>query len=772
MDNNINFFINLKSKINRIFNSKAANNLAVFFDEIKRFFLARHTIVIAITVLLFIAIDTLFIFHGWWDKNFFVPYNTDETTVLNFMADYFNKGLYNAQGLVAIGYFTFLHNLFFVFLSAVIYLSRHIGLGSAANQTTWDYALMAYSGRFLIVLFTVGLSFYAWKTFGRIFHSKLIAWFFLILLNFNSLYFLCAHYIKYDMIVALLGFVSIYYGWKYFSQRTNLNYFIFYFFAVLAVAAGQYGYVYLLNLVLVTFYVQRFSFFKRKFNIFLLVLAPVIWGALNWQIVIYWRDFLANQNYLNGLANKILPFATDINGLNSFYWYLLCLKDLLGFLIWPLLAIGIFLFVRSKKIEVYYKLLAISFLFYFIQLSLNSLRFDRLLIPFFPLVLFLSFYSLDYFFVKFKKRPARLLAMAVLALFMFIPLSKTVVLAKSLLLSDTRYLVYQWLQNLPDGENINFFHSSICGVFSVAQKFYYENTGKFSSNNVIYSNDADLEEKLNNSRGYLIISLFDLKLFSDNKSIYPKQYSLLKKMLDQNTLVSVFDNNGFIKNNTFGVESSAFSCFQNPPLEIIKITQNDIEADKPYIQLDPKANIIGKWDFEGSAEQDKVLGWDISAVDQSAPNAKLTLTPVEFQNGITKNGVTVSAEDKKIYFFLGYKGSEDGYGFAKKEYEGKLFWASAWIKASANNCVKLAMYKGNITTLSFGEYNFQPSQINKYELIQLRDSFDNPYTLNGEMLFEIQPHCAVTIVNPAAYIGQMTKEEIEKNKADPITGQF
>ena len=106
---------------------------------------------------------------------------------------------------------------------------------------------------------------------------------------------------------------------------------------------------------------------------------------------------------------------------------------------------------------------------------------------------------------------------------------------------------------------------------------------------------------------------------------------------------------------------------------------------------------------------------------------------------------------ERLQLSVSYKNASENFGFSNKSYANQPFIASAWVKTSAPQCVKIGFYRGNNSAFGWTDYNDYGDGV-KYELIAYKDYFDSPYTQNGNLYFEINSNCEVEIAKPMVVI--------------------
>lgn len=720
-----------------------------------------YLILIILVAIFFIKLP--FIFHGSWDKTFFVPYMTDETcystTIYSFVIS--GKFEFNSWYLNC-AYPPFILNLLLPYFWV---LFKVLSIFWGKLNPTAIYEIIYYNSRFFVlILATIGSYFWV-KLFKEEIKSKFFQIVLLLLVNLNALFFLYSTFIKADEIMWALGAISLYRGLLFWKERTSSNYKMFFATSVLPLLFGYTGYLYFLNFILVSLIVIRkeHSFNKSLFFFLSFICAPLIWAIANFEIFatsgIY--GLLAVMKEIkSGLAS--LPILIGANGESSFNFYMDFTKRNL---IFPIIILIAFILFIYKTKSTYLKIVACIFTIFFINLSLTAYRTDRAFLPIYTFFIFLLLNLLYFFYEKFNSRILKYLIVILTTFFAMWILGKTIILGATLTTKDTRQNLYEYVQkNIPRRSEISFIHFTIAGAFSVSQKLS-EGNKEFKETMIYIDKAEETVKQLSDLKGYFILSVVDYDILKDFKETkyYSEQYKALGELIERSDRIAYFDKNMYWF-KFFGSTKSTDSLYviHNPPLYLYRTKDAPIKeivyrlSDLPYrISQKRSKEIDIKLDnlvISTLDENDKEVTLDL-ANWKTAEWRKIKLGSGEevtalFISNSSKNPINIS------YQYLGpdKKGIDLVYGFAEKSYEGKELLFTTWAKANNPDCATLGFYKGNINVFGWGESNLLGTIDNKYELLSYDGKFDKPYSLNGNIRYRINPGCTVELSFPQFFL--------------------
>ena len=717
-------------------------------------------IIILLIAIFFIKLP--FIFHGKWDSNFFVPYMTDETCYSGPIYSFIASGKIDSNGLFGCHYPPFLLNLLLPYFWA---LFKVLPIFFGKLSPTAIYEVIYYNSRFFVlILATIGSYFWV-KLFKEEIKSKLFQIVLLLLVNLNVLFFLYSTFIKADEIMWALGIISLYCGLIFWRERSPSNYKKFFLMSILPLLVNYHGYIYFLNFILVSLIVIRKepSFNKKLFLFLSFICAPLIWAIANFEM--FAKNGISGFLMILEETKKALasvPILIGANGYSSFNFYMDFTERNLTF---PIIILAAFILFFFKTKSSYLKIVASIFAIFFVHLSLTAYRTDRAFLPVYTFFIFLLINLFHFFHEKFHKQIPRCLIAILTAFFAMWILGKTIILGVTLTTKDTRQNLYEYVQkNIPRRSEISFIHFTIAGAFSVSQKLS-ESNKEFKQTMIYIDETKKAVEQLSNLKGYFILSVVDYDILEDFKETkyYSEQYLALKKLIDRSDQIAHFDKYKYWY-KFFGPAKllDSFYGIHNPPLYLYRTKDAPIKeivyrlSDLPY-------KISQKQSEEISIKLDKLV---ISTLNGNGKEVQVDLAnwktveqrKIKLDNGDEADTLFISNSSKnpinlsQQYLGLDKNGVDLAYGFANKHYEGRELLFTTWVKANKPDCVTLGFYKGNINVFGWGESNLLGTIDNKYELLSYDGKFDNPYSMNGNIRYRINPGCTVELSLPQFFI--------------------
>jgi len=685
---------------------------------------------ITISLLILFLFKIPFLFHGTWDNKFFTPYMTDANVIMSPIFSYLTAGTLNlGESLKAYPPLTF-NLLFFPFYL----LSKTIPTLFSAGDPIKTYQIIYYTSRiFVAFITTLGIYFYI-KTFSELIKSKAYQWLLAFFVSLTPLIFIYSLYVKTDNLVWATGAITLFTGLKFHRQQTKKNFFVFLFFSILPMAINYYGVLYFLIFVLVNLTTLKSNFMPIYQRILLIIFAtPLVWFTLNFELLFNFSIILNKLPYYTiSLAqnNMRIPYLEGANGYSAFSYYLQYLNTYLAPPILILVATTLFLLKTKGS---YFKTISFGFLLFFAYMSIAGYRTDRLFLPIFIFFGTTLIYSLYFIYSKIDKKlkaPILLLSLA----FVVYHLWPTINFARFLPGKDTRQLAYDYIrQNIPVRSQIHVPYLTIASAFNIGQRLSLDEDSWFKV--FIYNLDHDQfdPQALNSLQGYFILSTDDYNVLKQNSNtdLYNDQYRLLNTLIGRSEVVTVIDKVGYSNNplKDSSLYPNSLYGIHNPALTIYK-TNDTLPPAVSFTQSkDPYQLNINT--------SQKNVNLDLSNLISDDQELSLTIRDQSLTID-SPNGVTVKGR---------YLNGKEAFGFADPQLSGRHFLFTTWVKANRQACITPGFYEGNINAIVWGRHNITESQ-GEYELIYLEDNFDDPYSLNGNIFYKIQPGCKVEIVQP------------------------
>ncbi len=514
-----------------------------------------------------------FIFHGNWENNFFVTYMTDEVVFLSPIISHVHSGSLSLNEFLIFGYPPFLFNVLYGLYSLLFGILKIMSIQLSEIRTL---EIIYYGGRLLVLTATVTGSYFFLKVFRELIPSRFYQGLLIILINFNGLFFLYSTYLKTDNLVWAMGAIAIYQGLVFWKNRNRVNYYKFGLFSLIPSLINYYGYIYILFFALISIVSstpknKEISIPIKSKLIFTLVILPILWLLANFElapkiieVVYYFIKFATSKNEL------FVPFFENINNYPSYIFYF----DYLKFFLTPILLIFIGLLLFMKKTNLYFKLLCLTMVLFFLQLSTASYRTDRLFIPIYIFAILLVVYLLSQIYNFLLKSKLRFVV-ALISLALAGPiLARTLLLAKTLQGEDTRLTLYKYIQQeVPEKASLTFLHNSIFGAYATSD-YLKRNNSKMFDIRVIDLTVGRENERLKEIGGYFIVSAFDLDILRKfgNTPYYGRSFQETTDLIARSKEVSFVDKINY-HSEPFGpidLFPNSLYGIQNPPLLIYK----------------------------------------------------------------------------------------------------------------------------------------------------------------------------------------------------------
>jgi len=397
---------------------------------------------------------------------------------------------------------------------------------------------------------------------------------------------------------------------------------------------------------------------------------------------------------------------------------------------------------------------------------LSSYRTDRVLLP---VYLFSIFLLINFLYLFYKRAHRQILKRSVIALAIILILlvvGKTSIFASTLIITkDTRQDLYEYIEkNLPRRSKVFSVHLTIAGGFSVLQKL--SKSAKEFKGTVIYVNDKDRAvEALSTLEGYFILSAIDYDILDNFKETkyYSNQWKALEKLIERSDKIAYFEKIGY-RLRLFGPlkSSGSFYGIYNPPLSLYRTKDAPTKevyyriSKIPYkirreknreININLNKLLFSILDDNGKIVNFKPSDWETASWGKIKLSDKSSVKSLLVSND-SKTPLYIS------YQYLGKdeKGKDLAFGFADDSYKGKELLFTTWVKASKPSCVLLGFYKGNISVFSWGEDNLLGEPDKNYELLSYDGVFDSPYSLNGNIRYQVNPACKVELTVPQFFL--------------------
>jgi len=725
--------------------------------------LLKSNNLLLVLILIIFAIKLPFIFHGKWDKDFFLPYMTDENCYSSPIHSLIASGKVNINDWMSHCAYPpfFLHLLLPYFVG----LFKILLFFNVKLDLLTVYEIIYYNCRFFVLIIATIGSYFFVKLFDELIKSKFFQSLLLILINLSPLFFLYSTFIKADEIVWALGIISLYYGLIFWREKNLSNYKKFYVTSILPLLFAYNGYLYFLNFIFVSLFVIKKDLFYHKILFIFLgfICTPLIWIFANFEMFTK-GGVLGFLNSMRGMYGRLnsSPFMIGANGVSSFNFYTELIKANIANPIIILIALGLFIF---KTKYTYFKIVTVVFGIFFTHLSLSAYRTDRIFLPIYIFFLFLVIYLLYFLYEKLRGNILKSFVIFLTILFTYSILSKTSLLANALASKDTRQAIFEYIyKHILRRSEISFIHLTTAGATSVSQRLV--TTGKEYKIKVIYIDEKEkANDLLSNLTGYFILSAIDYDILDDFKetSYYSEQYGALKELLERSEQVEYFDKINYQQKpfGPFSVSSSLYGI-HNPPLYLYR-TNNTSTKEIVYRESELPYKISQKQGKEIIITLDKfvisTLGENGKEVQIDPVNWKTTeQRTIKLEDGVEAVALFVSNNSNnpinifQPYLGLDKNGVDLGYGFADKRYEGKELLFTTWIKANKPDCVALGFYKGNVTASAWGDSNLLGVLNNKYELLSYDGEFDKPYTLNGQAIYRLNSGCEVELALPQFFL--------------------